>query len=165
MSAQYEAAAREAADKPATFRLCGERFTTNKPTDGAIMDGFAVMKFMKAGIDEADDPVDEQELRARVDAGDAAAREELGMISARQHLVFFEFLEAALPRREFARFEKVCRRNQVSIEQIIQVARDLMPAVFGHPTKPSADSVVSPIGTGVSSTGGEATAGPLASAV
>ena len=160
MGAQYDAAAREAADKPATFRLCGERFETHSPVDGVIVDGFAVMKFLKAGMDEADGDVDLDDLRARSEKGDETAREELGMLSARQNLVFFEFLEAALPRREFARFERLCRRKQIGIEQIIQVSRDLMSAMFGRPTSPSSDSVVLPIGTGASSTDGAATTAP-----
>jgi len=168
MTTQYEAAAREAADKPATFRLCGEKFSTHKPSDeGVIIDGFALMRFMKAGADEADgvDEAEMDELRERAAKGDAVAVEELGLISARQFSVFFEFMEAVMPRREFARFERVCRRNQVGIDKIIQVARDLMTAVFGRPTSPSASSAVSPIGTGDSSTDGAATTAPLASAV
>lgn len=138
MSTEYEAAAREAADKPVTFKLCGERFSTK-----AEVDGFVVMELAKAGIDEIED-----------DDG-----EESGM---RTLATFYEFFDGVMTASEFRRFRKVARRNSVQLDTIITIAKDIIPLLLGRPTTPSSSSAASPIGSGRSSTDGSLA--PVASA-
>lgn len=140
MSAQYEAAAREAADKPATFRLCGDKFSTHVEVDGLV-----IMELAKAGVDEDERDEDDQ-------LGGAATL-----------AAFYEFLEGVLPSGEFRRFRRVCRRHSVPLDTIITIARDLMPLLFGFPTTPSSSSAESPAATGRSSTDGVTSLVPAAS--
>ncbi len=134
MNTQYEAAAREAADKPVTFKLCGKKFSTK-----VEVDGFVVMDLSKAFAEELErDDDDEPE------EGD-------GM---RQLAIWSDFFEGVMPPSELRRFKRVCRDNSVQLPQIIEVARDIMPHIFGRPTTPSSSSAASPIETGRSSTDG-----------
>lgn len=144
MSAQYEAAAREAADKPVTFRLCEERFATK-----VEVDGFVVMELSKAFADAIDDAND-----------DAEPDEEAGM---RALVLWYDFFEGVLPAGEFRRFKRICRRNAVGLDQITQIGRDIMPLQFGFPTTPSSSSAELPTATGHGSTDGVATLAPVAS--
>lgn len=140
MSAQYEAAAREAADKPATFGLCGQRFETKVDVDGLV-----IMELAKAGADQ--ESADEDDTSA-------------GMATL---AAFYEFLEGVLPPGEWKRFRRTVRRHGVDLDQVITIARDLMPLLFGFPHTPSSVSAASPDGTGRTSTDGVATMAPLRS--
>ena len=139
MSAQYEAAAREAADKPATFRLCGEKFATLVEVDGLV-----IMELARVGVEEDNRDDDE-------------------MGGATTLAAFLDFLEGVLPSAEFRRFRRVCRRHAVPLETIITIAKDLMPLLFGFPTTPSVTLVAPPTGTGPSSTDGVISLEPAAS--
>lgn len=140
MSAQYEAAAREAADKPVTFGLCGQRFETKVEVDGLV-----VMELAKAGADHE------------------SADEDDGSAGMATLAAFYEFLEGVLPTSEWRRFRRVVRKHSVGLEQVIAVARDIMPLLFGRPPTPSSVSGASPNGTGRSSTDGVPTLAPVRS--
>jgi hypothetical protein len=139
MTSPYEAAAREAADKPVTFRLHGEKFATKVEVDGMV-----IMDLAKAGVEE-DDMSDSEAAGLYVLAS------------------FQEFLSAVLAPGDWRRFRKVCRRHNVGLEQIITIAKDIMPLLFGFPTAPSVDSAASPSAIGRTSTDGVTTLAPVAS--
>ena len=140
MSTQYEAAAREAADKPATFKLCGDKFSTLVQVDGLV-----IMDLAKAAADE-DRRDDDDEM-----GGTATLA------------AYIDFLEGVLPSSEFRRFRRVCRKNAVPVDIIMGVVKDLVPLLFGFPTEPSSVSASSPGATGLSSTDGVTTLAPVAS--
>lgn len=142
MSTQYEAAAREAADKPVTFKLCGKRFATK-----VEVDGFVIMDLSKAFAEELDTEDDERD-------------EEAGM---RTLVLWGEFFEGVMTPAELRRFKATCRRNNIGLPQIVEIARDIMPLLFGFPTSPSSSSAASPDGTGRSSTDGVSSLVPAAS--
>ncbi len=142
MSTQYEAAAREAADKPVTFTLCGKKFSTK-----VEVDGFVAMDLSKAFAEEMDRGEDED------------PDEEAGM---RALVMWGEFFEGVLTASELRRFKTVCRRNSVQLRTIVEIARDIMPLLFGFPTTPSSSSAASPEATGRTSTDGVSSAEPAA---
>lgn len=160
MTTQYEAAAREAAGKPVRFKLAGERFATH-----VEIDGIALMEFLQAGVEENDALAEVEDLEAAAERDDDAgreAREQLGLIRAKQMTVLYDFLKAALPPREFKRFRTTCQRHHVGAETILQVARDVLSEMLARPTTPSSLSAASPIETGRTSTDGSLA--PVASA-
>lgn len=140
MSAQYEAAAREAVDKPATFRLHGEKFATLVEPDGLV-----IMDLAKAAADE----------ESRDDDDEMAGTATLA--------AYVEFLEGVLPSAEFRRFRKVVRKHHVDLPTIMTIVKDLVPLLFGFPTAPSSSSAASPSTTGRSSMGGVTSLEPQAS--
>lgn len=155
MGLEYRAAAREAADQPVVFYLGREKFSTH-----VEVDGMALMEFMKAGVEEADDDLDIETLRAKAAAGDEVATQALGLATARQVTVFYDFLQAALPAGDFRHLRKVCSRHHVPLPTVMQIARDVISQLLGRPTPPSADSVALPSSNGVSSTGGDTSQEP-----
>lgn len=140
MSAQYEAAAREAADKPAVFRLHGEKFSTLVEPDGLV-----IMDLAKAAADEESRDEDDE------------------MAGTATLAAYVEFLEGVLPSAEFRRFRRVVRRHHVGLETIMTIVKDLVPLLFGFPTAPSSSSAASPSTTGRSSMGGVTSLEPQAS--
>ncbi len=155
MGLEYRAAAREAADQPVVFHLGKERFSTH-----VEVDGMALMEFMKAGVEEVDDDLDIETLRAQSEAGDAVATQALGLATARQVTVFYDFLQAALPAGEFRRLRKVCSRHHVPLPMVMQITRDVIKELLGRPTSPSAGSAALPSSNGASSTGGDTSQEP-----
>jgi hypothetical protein len=137
---QYEPARREAADRPVTFGLCGERFATKVEVDGLV-----IMELAKAGTDQ--DSADDEDQGANMAALAA----------------LYEFMAAVLPSGEWRRFRKVVRRRNVGLELILHIARDIMPLLFGRPTTPSSASAASPSTNGHSSTDGVVSAAPAPS--
>jgi hypothetical protein len=150
MSAQYEAAAREAAGKPVRFGFCGEQFHTHVEVDGLL-----IMEISAAGYEDEESGLDLDDLRRRAEGGDTVAAEELGAITQRQIALFYRFLSSAMPAREFARFKRVCSKRRPGADDIILKAVEVLKAMTGRPTGPSSNSAGSPDETGRSSTTGE----------
>ncbi len=140
MSAQYEAAAREAADKPVTFKLCGKKFATK-----VEVDGFVIMDLSKAFAEAIDDEGDEDE--------------QAGM---RSLALWTDFFEGVMAPGELRQFKRTCRVNSVQLALIVEIARDIMPLLFGFPTTPSSSSAASPDATGRTSTDGVISSEPAA---